>query len=206
MRLPGKSETPFCHRLRLPMNLLPVFVIVWSTVVATESPINRNALWQRLDKYFHPPTEFAGQLGPYRSPLRLADGTTVKTREEWPRRRAEILAMWHRRLGAWPPLLERPAVKRFETVERQGYTRHHVQVQTSPEGYVADGYLLIPPGKGPFPAVLVPFYEALTSIGEGKRGQGTHDYGLQLVRRGFVSCLSARLVPRRNSVWILPNC
>ncbi len=175
------------HHLPLLMNLLPFFVIIWSVAMAAESPIDRDALWLRLEKYFHPPAEFAGQLGPYRSPLRLADGTSVRTPEEWPRRRAEILAMWHRRLGAWPPLIERPEVKRLETVERQGYTRQHVQVQVSPEGYVSDGYLLIPPGKGPFPAVLVPFYEALTSIGEGKRGQGTHDYGLQLVRRGFVT-------------------
>jgi dienelactone hydrolase len=60
-------------------------------------------------------------------------------------------------------------------------------VQVSPEGQWADGYLLIPHGTGPFPAVFVPFYEPLTSIGQGKKGQGTHDYGLQLVRRGFVT-------------------
>jgi dienelactone hydrolase len=52
-----------------------------------------------------------------------------------------------------------------------------------------DGYLLFPNGKGPFPAVLVPFYEPLTSIGQGAKGRGvgTHDYGLQLVKRGFVT-------------------
>src|SRR5262249_37791572 len=56
-------------------------------------------------------------------------------------------------------------------------------------GQTADGYLLVPKGRGPFPAVLVPFYEPFTSIGEGAkgRGRGTHDYGLQLVRRGFVT-------------------
>ena len=52
-----------------------------------------------------------------------------------------------------------------------------------------DGYLLVPKGPGPFPAVLVPFYEPLTSIGRGAKGRGvgTHDYGLQLVKRGFVT-------------------
>ena len=175
------------HRLGLLMNLLPVVLIACSAAVAADPPTDRDALWQRLEKHFQPPAEFAGQLGPYSSPLRRADGTSVKTCEEWARRRAEILAMWHRRLGAWSPLVERPEVKRIETAERQGYTRHHVHVQVSPEGHVADGYLLIPPGTGPFPAVLVPFYEPLTSIGEGKKGQGTHDYGVQLVRRGFVT-------------------
>lgn len=57
------------------------------------------------------------------------------------------------------------------------------------EGKLADGYLLIPKGKGPFPAVLVPFYEPLTNIGDGPqgKGRGTHDYGRQLVKRGFVT-------------------
>jgi hypothetical protein len=33
----------------------------------------------------------------------------------------------------------------------------------------------------------VPFYEPLTSIGQGTKGRVTHNYGLQLVRRGFVT-------------------
>ncbi len=140
-----------------------------------------------LAKYCHPPAEYAGKFGSYRSPLTFADGTLVKSPQDWARRRAEILATWHRRLGAWPPLLQRPAVKRLETVQREGYTQHHVRVQISPEGQVAVGYLLVPNGSGPFPAVLVPFYEPLTSIGQGTTGRGTHDYGLQLVRRGFVT-------------------
>ncbi len=152
-----------------------------------DSPPAREALRQRLGKYVEPPTEFAGQLSPYRSPLKFADGTLVKSPEDWARRRGEILAMWQRRLGAWPPLVERPTVKLLESVEREGFVQQHVHVQISPEGNVADGYLLMPAGKGPFPAVLVPFYEPLTSIGKGAKGQGTHDYGLQLVRRGFVT-------------------
>src|SRR5213079_658290 len=66
---------------------------------------------------------------------------------------------------------------------------HKVQVQASPEGQWVDGYLLVPKGPGPFPAVVVPFYEPLTSIGRGDKGRGvgTHDYGLQLVKRGFVT-------------------
>jgi dienelactone hydrolase len=77
----------------------------------------------------------------------------------------------------------------LETVEREGYTEYRVQVPAAPEGMWVDGYLLIPKGPGPFPAVIVPFYEPLTSIGRGDkgRGQGTHDYGLQLVKRGFVT-------------------
>lgn len=154
-----------------------------------DEPRGRDALGQKLAKYTEPPAEFVGKLGAYRSPLGFADGKRVQSPADWARRRQEILITWHRRLGAWPPLVERPTVKRLETVERDGYVQHHVYVQISPEEIVADGYLLVPHGRGPFPAVLVPFYEAKTSIGEGAkgRGKGTHDYGLQLVKRGFVT-------------------
>jgi hypothetical protein len=168
--------------------VLPGLGLFTDPTWATEPP-SHEALRQRLEECRQPPAEFAGKFGAYRSPLRFADRSQVRSPDDWPRRRQEILTKWHRRLGAWPPLVERPLVKRLESVERDGYSQHHVHVQISPEGKVADGYLLIPRGRGPFPAVLVPFYEPLTSIGEGakSRGRGTHDYGLQLVRRGFVT-------------------
>jgi hypothetical protein len=144
-------------------------------------------LGEKLAPFYSPPAEFAGKLGDYKSPLVFADGTPVKAKGDWQRRRKEILDTWHQRLGPWPPLVEKPAVKTLETIERDGYMEQHVHVQISPEGQVADGYLLVPPGKGPFPAVFVPFYEPLTSIGSGDKGHGTHDYGLQLVKRGFVT-------------------
>ena len=164
-------------------------VLVTSASLHAEDSPARVALGQRLEKYTQPPAEFAGQFGSYRSPLKFADGSLAKSPEDWSRRRKEILETWHKRLGAWPPMVERPTVKRLETVEKDGFVQHHVHVQISPEGKLADGYLLMPPGKGPFPAVLVPFYELLTSIGEGPqgKGRGTHDYGLQLVKRGFVT-------------------
>ena len=158
--------------------------------VAAE-PSSREALFERLgqERFFQPPPEFAGKFGAYRSPLTFTDGKPVRSPDDWTRRRKEILATWHQRLGPWPPLVERPTIKRLETVEHDGYIQHHVHVQISPEGKVADGYLLVPTkaGPGPFPAVLVPFYEPQTSIGHGAKGRGTHDYGLQLVRRGFVT-------------------
>ncbi|HPM79973.1 MAG TPA: prolyl oligopeptidase family serine peptidase [Candidatus Anammoximicrobium sp.] len=171
----------------LPVGLAAIILFACSPVLAADPTGDRDALWQRLEQYCQTPAEFASQLGPYRSPLKFADGSVAQTPEDWARRRQEILDTWHRRLGPWPPLVQRPVVKRLESVECPGYVQHHVHVQVSPEGQLADGYLLIPDGTGPFPAVFVPFYEALTSIGQGKRGRGTHDYGLQLVRRGFVT-------------------
>src|SRR5262249_21664620 len=125
----------------------------------------REALWRELEPFTEPPAEFAGQFGPFRSPLKFADGAIAKTPADWGRRRKEILETWHRRLGPWPPLVDRPEVKTLETAERDGYVERHVHVQISSDGKLADGYLLIPEGSGPFPAVFVPFYEPLTSIG-----------------------------------------
>jgi dienelactone hydrolase len=169
-------------------SLLVTFIAIGSSgALLADEPPARDELWRRLKPYAQPPAEFDGQLGPYRSPLKFADGAMAKSPEDWMRRRKEILQTWHRRLGAWPALLERPEVKRLETVEKEGHVQHHVHVQISSEGKLADGYLLIPGGKGPFPAVFVPFYEPLTSIGQNDKGRGTHDYGLQLVKRGFVT-------------------
>ncbi len=181
------SSELFGHRWLLGLVLL--VGLSASTSMSSDESSARAALWQRLEKYTQPSAEFAGQFGSYRSPLKFADGSVAKSPEDWQVRRKEILQTWHKRLGAWPPLVERPEVKRLETVEKDGFVQHHVHVQISPEGKLADGYLLMPPGKGPFPAVLVPFYEPLTSIGEGPqgKGRGTHDYGLQLVKRGFVT-------------------
>jgi hypothetical protein len=149
----------------------------------------RQVLADRLKPYYQPPPEFAGQMGDYKSPLKFADGTPVQSAQDWNRRRQELVTLWQQRLGAWPSLVERPVVKKVESIERDGFTQHHVQVQISPEGKQVNGYLLVPPGQGPFPAVLVPFYEPLTSIGlaPGGKGRGTHDYGWQLVKRGFVT-------------------
>lgn len=174
-----------CHNTS---QIVLAFLLICGYVpLAPAAAADPEELTKQLAPYYQPPKEFAGDFGKYKSPLEFADGTRVKNAEDWQRRRAEILKLWHERLGPWPALLEKPSVKKLETVEREGYVEHHVHVQIDAEGKVADGYLLIPPGDGPFPAVLVPFYEPLTSIGRGQKGHGTHDYGLQLVRRGFVT-------------------
>ena len=160
---------------------------VCCTSRADDQSATKEKLRLQLAPYFQPPAEFAGKFGDYHSPLVFNDGSPVKTAADWPRRRKEILDSWQRRLGAWPPLVEKPAVKKLDTTDREGITQQHVHVQISPDGKMADGYLLTPPGKGPFPAVFVPFYEPLTSIGQGQKGRGTHDYGWQLAQRGFVT-------------------
>src|SRR5712691_6897868 len=169
--------------------LLTTFLLVAVAAVAAEPPAPSEALGKKLAPFAQPPEEFAGKLGSYRSPLKFADGTVVQLAADWARRREEIRKTWHKRLGPWPPLVEQPVMKKLEKIERDGYTEYQVQVQVSPETRWVDGYVLVPKGPGPFPAAVVPFYEPLTSIGRGAKGRGvgTHDYGLQLVKRGFVT-------------------
>ncbi|MHB1561841.1 MAG: prolyl oligopeptidase family serine peptidase, partial [Isosphaeraceae bacterium] len=136
-----------------------------------------------LASAFRCPAEFRGDLGTFRSPLAFDDGRPVRDAAGWPRRRKEILASWHGLIGAWPPLIERPRVEVLSTERREGFDQRRVRVEVA-AGRTMDGYLLVPDGRGPFPAVLVVFYEPETAIGRGKPGR---DFALQLVRRRFVA-------------------
>ena len=127
--------------------ILPVMAVG----VGADQPASSEALWKKLEPFAQPPEEFAGKFGPYRSPLKFADGSIAKTPADWARRREEILKTWHKRLGPWPPLVERPVVKKLEKVERDGYTEYKVQVQASPDGKWVDGYLLVPNGPRTVP-------------------------------------------------------
>ncbi|MCS6852051.1 MAG: sialidase [Gemmataceae bacterium] len=148
---------------------------------------DRAELWRQLEPYFTPPPEYRDDFGPYRSPLLFRDGTKVASAADWQRRRREIHEEWLQMLGGWPPLLERPQVRIVASEDRETFTQHKVEVEVLPDRRRTEGHLLIPKGRGPFPAVLVPFYDSATSVGLGTRGRGTHDYGLQLARRGYVT-------------------
>src|SRR5215471_18558368 len=113
--------------------LLATFLLVVVAALASDPPASPEALWKKLEPFAQPPKKFAGNFGPYRSPLKFADGTVVKSAANWARRREEIRKTWHQRLGLWPPLIERPEMKKLEKVERDGYTEYQVQVQAFPE-------------------------------------------------------------------------
>jgi dienelactone hydrolase len=133
---------------------------------------------------FQPPPEWTGQLGDYRSPLRCNDGALVNTATDWQRRRTEILDTWRGFLGSWPALLDNPQVRHLERERRDGLIQHKVSVEIAPDQQSVDGYLLSPNGPGPFPAVLVVYYDAESGAGLGKEQR---DFGYELARRGFVT-------------------
>lgn len=86
-------------------------------------------------------------------------------------------------MGPWPALIENPHVEVLEENERDGFRQHRIRIEIAPN-QTTDGYLLIPKGKPPFPALFVPFYDPETSVGLGK---GQRDFAYQLVKRGFVT-------------------
>jgi len=139
---------------------------------------------ETIHAFFAPPASYADDFGSYRSPLTFDDGTVAQTPEQWQRRRAEILTTWHGLMGDWPPLIETPKIQYLEKTQRDNVAQHKVTVEIAPNNQTVAGYLLVPEGKGPFPAVLVVYYDAETGIGLGKE---LRDFGLQLAQRGFVA-------------------
>jgi dienelactone hydrolase len=140
-----------------------------------------------MRKFFTPPEEFQGKLGDYRSVLTFDDGTPVKTPQDWPRRRKEILDYWHGAMEPWPALVEKPRIKYKQSEHVENFTRHEVEVEVAPGRFVGSQYLLIPDGEGPFPAVVVTWYGSADSAGLKKEARGTLDFGYQLAKRGFVA-------------------
>ena len=163
-------------------------VLMVHSVCTADDPMgstsSKNDIPDEIAPYFSPPPEFAGDYGDYDSPLQFRDGSCVKTPEEWQARRKEILEYWHGVMGPWPPLLEKPRIDRLEQKTRDGFTQYLVRIDIAPNDQTTDGYLLIPTGDGPFPAVIVPYYDAETGAGLGKE---LRDFGYQLTKRGFVS-------------------
>jgi hypothetical protein len=159
---------------------------------------------ESLATAFRPPPQLAGELGAYRSPLIFDDGRPVRDAADWPRRRREILDAWHGFMGAWPPLIERPGVEVLATERREDFTQRRLRVEVAPDRRT-EGYLLVPDGPGPSPAVLVVYYEPETAIG---RGKGQRDFAYQLARRGFVALsigFDPRVIdPARSGIAIQP--
>src|SRR5262245_18009110 len=137
-----------------------------------------------LLQFFQPPEKYRGDLGKFRSPLLFNDGKPVKTADDWSRRRTEILTTWNKTMGPWPALIEKPRVETVKTERRDNITQHQLRLGVGLGEETVDGFLLVPEGKGPFPAVLVVYYDAQTGAGLGAK---LRDYGWHLAKRGFVT-------------------
>jgi len=158
--------------------------------IATDA--TRRAAWVTTDlappstlaSFFQCPREYQGQMGDYRSPLEKQNGTMITTPREWQNRRAEILKTWQDILGPWPELFAKPAVQAGKITRREDITQRQLKLGIGIGGEMVDAFMLIPDGDGPFPAVVVPYYDAQTGIGLGVE---LRDFGWQLAKRGFVT-------------------
>src|SRR5947209_12745687 len=186
--------------------LATVLVLSWASVTAAGPTSSPEEAAKRLAPFFRPPPELVKDLGTYRSPLLFEDGTAVRNAADWAKRRREILKVWHGLMGPWPELLEKPRLEYLDKERRDGLTQHHVRLEIAPGRTTEDAYLLVPDGKGPFPAVVVVFYDAKTGIGLDKF-PGC-DFALQLARRGFVALslgsAPATFYPSKEKVLLQP--
>ncbi len=165
--------------------VLAVFtlVLVYSSSPA-ETAVQREALGELLRAFSQPPPRLAGQYGAFQSPLEFPTGQVVRNAAEWHRRREQIQNEWMDLMGPWPPVLQKPGLEILSVSNRANLTQKRVRLEIA-RGQTGEGWLLVPQGKGPFPAVLVVYYEPETSIGLGK--ESLRDFGYQLARRGSVT-------------------
>jgi hypothetical protein len=159
-------------------------------LMAASSSLAANSPWPAdIASYFRPPEEFAHATDGRRSPLLRADGSRITNARDWPKQREEIRRQWFELMGPWPELLANPKVEKVRVEARENFQQHFIQLELAP-GLMAHAILLVPNGRGPFPAVIVPFYEPETSV--GLAGRPLRDFGLQLAKRGFVAlCVGA---------------
>jgi hypothetical protein len=159
------------------------------SVAALPSPASAqdSIAWSQMEQYFAPPKEYEGKFGEYRSVMKFDDGSMVRTAEDWPRRRKEILKYWHDVLGPWPAMVEKPRIKYQKRERVENFTRHEIEIEVAPDRFAGSQYLLVPEGKGPFPAVVVPWYNSADSAGLTEKQRGVVDFGYQLAKRGFVA-------------------
>jgi dipeptidyl aminopeptidase/acylaminoacyl peptidase len=191
--------------------------IVSACFAATAVDSGTKKLPDDLAPHFRPPEKYAGDFGKYKSPLNFYDGRQVKNAEDWKKRREEILQKWHNAMGPWPPIVEKPKIEYLKKEKRDGYTEHHVRIEIAPGKFTDDAYLLVPDGEGPFPAVVVVYYDAKTGIGQGK--SELRDFAAQLAKRGFVALSvgsppesyypskdKAQLQPLSYHAYVAANC
>jgi len=163
----------------------------------THIEVNENS-WLTITPYVHPPKQYEYSFHGYRTPLQFYDGTLVKDKTDWKKRREEIRSRWMEMMGEWPPIIEAQQFEILETVQREGFTQHKVRFYWIPNEQT-EGYLLIPDTQGEKPAVISVFYEPETAAGIG--GKPYRDFAYQLVKRGFVTLSIGTTETTKNKTY-----
>ena len=180
-----RNEKTFQCGVQLMVNSIVATFLSAGVVIAQDVDRQEEGVWEKIAPFFRSPAGSAEGPDSYRSPLVFDDGRTVRTPEDWNERRREILRFWHKSLGPWPPLVEKPGVTVVETHDRENFEQKKVFLEVAP-GLEIDGYLLVPEAERRRPAVLVVYYDAETGAGLNPKTE-LRDFGYQLSRRGFVT-------------------
>ncbi len=146
-----------------------------------------HAQWPVIEPFFSTPAAFENDFGAYPTLLTNPVHGAITTPAEWQAHRTGLRAFWMNTIGPWPAELTHPQseIKETETTP-EGITRHKIEVELQ-LGRRVTGYLLIPPGTGPFPAVVDFWYFPAESAGIGVSSNGSVDFSWQLAKRGFVA-------------------
>ncbi|MDB4582978.1 S9 family peptidase [Draconibacterium sp.] len=176
-----KNYRWFC----LIINLMIISSVSFVAEAQTGNNLNvaKQELWQEIAPFFIPPDSFKNRYGDFRSPLKFDNGNTVRTPEEWKKRRKELADQWQNMMGKWPPLLKNQKFEFLDSVKRENFMQYKVRFYWLPNEKT-EGYLLLPDGKDIRPAVITVYYEPETAIGYGKPNR---DFAYQLTKRGFVT-------------------
>jgi dienelactone hydrolase len=128
-----------------------------------------------------PPADKLPAVTQLPDPFTFSDGTRVRSKEDWVRRRAELEAMiLHYQYGQLPPAPgNTTAVERLASGYKQLPATHRVfKVTCGPDKKVSFTLdLLVPKGKGPFPVVL------RGDLGWAKLDDAIAD---EVVKRGYI--------------------
>ena len=103
------AET-FRYGVQFVVNAVVATILSAGAAFAQDVDRQEGSAWEEIAPFFQPPAELAEGPDRYKSPLVFDDGRTVRTPEHWKERRREILRFWHKSLGPWPPLIEKPRV------------------------------------------------------------------------------------------------
>lgn len=154
-------------------------LLLAATGIAANAPLPAD-----LAPFFRPPEAVTATTDGRRSPLLRADGSRITDPRDWPRQRETIRRQWFEIMGPWPELLTAPRIEEVSVAPRENLQQHILRLEVAP-GMLEPAILLVPQGRGPFPAIVVPFYEPETSV--GLAGKPLRDFAYQLAKRGFVT-------------------
>src|SRR5205085_11694908 len=101
-------------------------------------------------------------------------------------------------------LIVKPTIAYLEKEHTEGFTRHRVPIEIAPDRTTV-GYLLIPDGAGPFPAVLDVFYSPEVGAGLTPDKRHQNDFGYQLAKRGFVALCVGQQPGKQDSPIYYPS-